>query len=100
MRGTVELLVNPFTKGETITIPAGAEYISMAPNVHGLHNTKRATTITIHRTNDSYTFDDQEHVADVVTAGAGGYWKYITLSEEILIANGKVPEYKTHSIIR
>lgn len=99
MRGTVELLVNPFTKGETITVPAGAEYVSMAPNVFGLQTTKRATTITIHRANESYTFDDQAHMADVVTAGAGGYWKYITLSEEILKANGKTPEYKTHNIV-
>lgn len=99
MRGTVKLLVNPFTKGETIKIPAGAKYISMAPNVDGLRTTKRASTITIHRTNDSYTFDEQAHDADVVTEGTGGYWKHITLSEEILKANGKTPEYKSHPII-
>lgn len=99
MRGTVELLVNPFTKGETITIPAGAEYVSMAPNVNGMKTTKRSSTIVVHRINEAYTFDEQVHHADVVTAGAGGYWKHITLTEEILKANGKTPEYKTHKVI-
>lgn len=99
MRGTIDLLENPFKTGDVITIPAGTEYISMAPNVDGLQVTKKKMTITVHKATEGYTFDYDAFNASVSAAGAGGYWKYFYLSEEMLKANGHPIVRKTFPII-
>lgn len=99
MRGTVELLANPFNRGQEIVIPAGTEFISMAPNVDGVQTTKRAKRIAVHNTTQSYTFDYDAFEAQVSAAGVGGYWNYYTVTDAVVEANGLIPEYKTHKII-
>lgn len=99
MRGTVNLLTNPFVSGETVFIPSGSEYTSMAPGVDGIQRTKRATQVIVDRPEHGYTFDEQVSEPKIVISGSGGYWKHIFLNELILNANHRTAEYTEHSVI-
>lgn len=100
MRGTISLLVNPFRRGEVITLPAGTEYISMNPKTNGIQTTKRDKKITLHRVQQSYTYDYDAFNPQVVAAGVGGYWNYYYITDATCEKNGKIPAYSTHDILR
>lgn len=109
----VKMFVNPFVRGDKMELPKGTEFVSMHPDHDGLQSTKRKQSITINHIGDGFVDPyytgktplvgeviESERVstriypADVTYAGAGGYWKIVHLTEELLRANGRVPEYK------
>lgn len=99
MRGTTKVLVNPFKPKDTITVPKGATYISMNLNLNSTQTTKRASKVSIYSVTQGCTYDYDVIQPAIATAGVGGYWKYITLNEEIIRANGFTPEYKELSVL-
>lgn len=98
-RHYVEMLPNPFKSGDEVVVPAGARFTTTQPSKSGYEETKRKHTYKVHRAVPSYTsvqFSGYHNdgvvtmtTARIVTVGKGGYWKEITLTEEILEANGQ-----------
>ncbi|MBC9705955.1 MAG: hypothetical protein H9W81_13485 [Enterococcus sp.] len=99
MYGKAQILVNPFKQGETITIPSGSDYISMAPNVDGIQKTKQNQKVVVDRAQQGYTYDEQLHEPQVIVEGENGYWEYFYLNEVIVSMNGHAVEYKEHTIV-
>lgn len=103
MSEKVDVLVNPFSKGEKVVVPAGATFTTTAPKVLGRQKTKRKTVNTVEIIFESHhqsRLTGHGPVSWIVPpriycAGAGGYWKEITITEEIIRLNGKAVEYKS-----
>lgn len=102
MRETANVLVNPFTKGEKVIIPAGAKFTTTHPRLVGTQETKRKVTNEVECVFSSYAkmrLTGRGSVTSVrppsiYCAGTGGYWKDIVITEEIIRLNGKTPEYQ------
>jgi len=103
MRETAKVLVNPFAKGEKVIVPAGAKFTTTRPNVVGTQATKRKGTNEVECVFNSYAKMRLSGISGSVTtvtppsiycAGAGGYWKDIVVTEEMILLNGKTVEYK------
>lgn len=104
MRETTKVLVNPFKKGEKVVVPAGATFTSTNPQMVGKQTSKRKVTNEVEVVFEPYAkarFIGSRGTSIVsVTppriycAGTGGYWKEITVTEEMILLNGKTVEYK------
>ena len=98
----ISLLTVPFQKGESIVVPAGSEYTTTAPGSLGSFTTKRKQTIVVSHTLRAWP---QRHLKGgrsvltvlppkIVFAGAGGYWKEVTVTEELLELKGHTAHYE------
>lgn len=102
MRETAKVLVNPFTKGEKVIVPAGSKFGTTHPRLVGTQETKRKVTNEVEISFDSYAKMRMAGTGTVTTvrppsiycAGTGGYWKDIVVTEEMILLNGKTVEYK------
>lgn len=101
-----EVLANPFRKGETVIIPAGAVFTSSAPTLKGRQKVKRAHKVTVAETIPAHLAPRNSETGSKVLVrplrirakASGGYWKEITLTEKIVKVNGKTPSYETLSL--
>ncbi|TXH10720.1 MAG: hypothetical protein E6R04_04475 [Spirochaetes bacterium] len=91
-------VANPFNKGDAVTIPAGTVISSTHPQ-RRWSVSKRAQTITVHHTIDTYVSVELHgnrgmvKFGTVTWPGAGGYWRDVQVTPELLAANGmELPE--------
>lgn len=112
---TVEIkqLENPFHTGDKIKLPAGTAFVTTRPNKDGEQLTKRNQSVEIFgvsngdidpyftkktkRTDVALYENDRQTVLvgspSITLVGTGGYWKYVKLTEEIILFNGMEPKY-------
>jgi hypothetical protein len=101
MHETAKVLVNPFKKGDKVTVPAGSQFTTTNPKVHGTQVTKRKVVNEVELDFKSYAKYRMVGRGSVVSvsppsiycAGSGSYWKDIVVTEEMILLNGKTVEY-------
>lgn len=98
-----QVLSNPFKAGENIQIPAGVTFTSTAPTAKGRQVVKRGHKVTVQsvippRVQPRKSEKGANFLvrpSRIRAKGSGGYWKDITLTEEIVRLNGKSLSYET-----
>lgn len=110
----VKFLVNPFKDGDEVIVPKGSKFTSMDFTINGVMSSLRKQSITVDHCSNGYVdphYLKEEapqtgeviyhsrvstvvYPGNIVYSGAGGYWKIVQLSEELIKANGMNPEYE------
>lgn len=98
MRETIKVLVNPFKKGDIVTLPSGTQFISNDPNLSGLEKTKRSMRVTLQGAPAGFVRGNVFVAPRLTVQGAGPYWDSFYLNERIVTMNGHTPEYTDLSI--
>lgn len=94
-----KVMMNPFIAGQTVIIPAGTIYLSQNPSVIGRQKTSRALTAIIETAIPAKAVKGANgrciiSPARVRIMGTGGHLEDVNLTEAILFANNKQPEYE------